>query len=185
MYDPCGFTFCLVSCIIFQADDDGVNHWDNGYPSGGNYWSDYTGVDGDGIGDTPYIILGGDNQDWYPFMNPNGWISFPDLECDGDLSWTDIIPSSIVTGSFTVRNTGDLGFFLGWEIESFPDWGTWTIEPDSGIGLVDGDSTTVEVEIVALDEPETDFDGEIVLVNLDDPDDTCVIYVSLATPVSG
>ncbi len=22
-----------------------VNIWDNGYPSGGNYWSDYTGVD--------------------------------------------------------------------------------------------------------------------------------------------
>jgi parallel beta-helix repeat protein len=40
--------------------------WDNGYPSGGNYWSDYTGSDNcsgvnqnvcgqpDGIGDTPY-----------------------------------------------------------------------------------------------------------------------------------
>jgi len=45
--------------------------WDDGYPSGGNYWSDYTGTDsdGDGIGDTPYII-DENNQDNYPLMAP-------------------------------------------------------------------------------------------------------------------
>jgi nitrous oxidase accessory protein len=57
-----------------------VNTWDNGYPSGGNYWSDYSGsdsysgpfqnlTDGDGIGDTPYII-DTDNIDHYPIMTP-------------------------------------------------------------------------------------------------------------------
>ena len=46
-----------------------TNAWDAGYPSGGNYWSDYTGQDsnGDGIGDTPYTI-DADNTDWYPLM---------------------------------------------------------------------------------------------------------------------
>jgi parallel beta-helix repeat protein len=54
--------------------------WDNGYPSGGNYWSDYTGTDlysgpyqnitgSDGIGDTPYII-DANNTDNHPLMNP-------------------------------------------------------------------------------------------------------------------
>ena len=45
----------------------GANIWDNGIPSGGNYWSDYNGQDntGDGIGDTPYII-NQNNQDNYP-----------------------------------------------------------------------------------------------------------------------
>jgi parallel beta-helix repeat protein len=54
------------------------NMWDDGYPSGGNYWSDYDGTDlfcgpyqnmsgSDGIGDTPYII-GVDNIDNYPLM---------------------------------------------------------------------------------------------------------------------
>jgi parallel beta-helix repeat protein len=49
------------------------NIWDDGYPSGGNYWSDYTGIDADsdGIGDTPYII-DESNIDRYPLMNPYG-----------------------------------------------------------------------------------------------------------------
>jgi len=53
-----------------------ANIWDDGYPSGGNYWSDYSGVDvnGDGIGDTPYII-DADNQDRYPLMH--SWSPLP------------------------------------------------------------------------------------------------------------
>jgi len=66
---------------VNQAYDQGVNFWDNGYPSGGNYWSDYSGSDSfsgpgqdipgaDGIGDTPYTnIQGGSGaQDNYPLM---------------------------------------------------------------------------------------------------------------------
>jgi len=56
-----------------------ANTWDNGYPSGGNYWSDYEGVDadGDGIGDTPYVIIpffgeyDEDNMDRFPLMAPS------------------------------------------------------------------------------------------------------------------
>jgi parallel beta-helix repeat protein len=55
-----------------------INMWDFSYPVGGNYWSDYTGVDimsgagqnqtgSDGIGDTPYII-NDQNEDKYPLM---------------------------------------------------------------------------------------------------------------------
>jgi len=62
-----------------------VNTWDNGYPSGGNYWSNYNGSDvhkgayqnetgSDGIGDQPYIVDANvtrslNNTDRYPFIN--------------------------------------------------------------------------------------------------------------------
>jgi parallel beta-helix repeat protein len=69
-----------------QAYDNGSNHWDNGYPSGGNYWSDYAVADNyrgenqnipgsDNIGDTPYLVLGGANRDRYSLMNTIGEVS--------------------------------------------------------------------------------------------------------------
>lgn len=47
------------------------NTWDDGYPSGGNYWSNYTGTDadGDGIGDTAHIAFE-NHTDNYPLMTP-------------------------------------------------------------------------------------------------------------------
>jgi len=64
----------------FQAYTEwNANRWDDGYPSGGNYWSDYAGVDEkaglnqdlpgiDAIGDTPYTI-DAENRDRYPLVD--------------------------------------------------------------------------------------------------------------------
>jgi parallel beta-helix repeat protein len=88
-----------------------TNLWDNGYPEGGNYWSDYDGIDlngtptqdvppPDGIGDTPYLI-DSDSQDNFPLMAPyfhrpyenytilkNGWnlISIPLIQVEQSLA---------------------------------------------------------------------------------------------------
>lgn len=78
--------------------------WDNGYPSGGNFWSDYEGPDehngldqdqpgSDGIGDTPYII-NEDNKDCYPLMRPL-------FTHEHDLAVTLWTPTSIITGTPT------------------------------------------------------------------------------------
>jgi len=58
---------------IMNARDNCTNIWyTDENPVGGNYWDDYTGEDqnGDGFGDTPYYILEGNNQDYYPFIKP-------------------------------------------------------------------------------------------------------------------
>jgi parallel beta-helix repeat protein len=62
-------------------DYDGINSWDNDYPSGGNYWSDYTGTDEkngpiqnipgpDGIGDIAFEVEDQLGLDRYPLMSP-------------------------------------------------------------------------------------------------------------------
>jgi parallel beta-helix repeat protein len=73
-----------------------TNIWDDGYPSGGNHWSNYTGVDAnyDGIGDTPYII-DESNQDSYPLVAP---ISVFNLGVwNGAQCKIDVISNSIIS----------------------------------------------------------------------------------------
>jgi parallel beta-helix repeat protein len=83
-----------------QVSTDGLaNIWDNGYPSGGNYWSDYNGTDlksgqyqnetgSDGIGDTPYGI-DTNNTDHYPLMKP--WYHIlGDINYDGKVDLQDL-----------------------------------------------------------------------------------------------
>jgi parallel beta-helix repeat protein len=76
---------------LYQTETLGrpLDTWDNGYPFGGNYWSDYAGVDanGDGIGDTPYVI-DADNQDRYPLMHP--WSSLPVHNINTGLGYASI-----------------------------------------------------------------------------------------------
>lgn len=76
----------IVNNTLGQAlDNTDSNTWNEAYPSGGNYWSDWTSPDlmsgpdqdipgSDGIVDNPYII-DPDSQDKYPLVDP-GW--FPD-----------------------------------------------------------------------------------------------------------
>ncbi|MCK4443816.1 MAG: right-handed parallel beta-helix repeat-containing protein, partial [Thermoplasmata archaeon] len=109
----------LVSNLV-QAYDDGEsqNTWDDDYPSGGNYWSDYTGTDqlygplqnvtgSDGIGDSPYVI-DFDSRDRYPLISPSS-PTFPR-------------PPLILIAELTDRNMENVTLI-------------WIRSPDDGSGL--------------------------------------------------
>jgi parallel beta-helix repeat protein len=87
---------------------DSINNWNDGYPSGGNYWSDYVGEDllsgvyqnvtgSDGKGDTPYFI-DENNQDMYPRMKPYPPLQ-TDLNDDGKVDLKDIYSLGRAYGS--------------------------------------------------------------------------------------
>jgi len=78
-----------------------VNAWTSSniwnYDSIGNYWSDYNGTDsnGDGIGDTPYMISTSPEEygdaDNYPLMEPVDDTLIPEFP-----SWTPLLIMLVV-----------------------------------------------------------------------------------------
>lgn len=102
-----------------QANDNtGTNSWDNGYPSGGNYWSDYKDkypgaeeIDESGIWDVPYDIHGdADAQDRYPLIDTWTEEQLPDLTLSTDditFSNPNPVVGETVTITATIHNDGN------------------------------------------------------------------------------
>jgi nitrous oxidase accessory protein NosD len=106
-----------------KFSDCGNSYFDNGEK--GNYWSDYTGtdVDGDGVGDTPYVI-DDKRQDRYPLMAPfdidsvqldlSEWMSPPSVHLISPENTT--YASANVALEFTVsKQTSWMGYSLNGE----------------------------------------------------------------------
>jgi hypothetical protein len=109
----------------------------------------------------------------------------PDLQCEGNMNWTNIQPGGTVYGSFQVENIGDPNSTLNWSINSYPDWGTWSFTPMSGENLTPEEGVlTVQVSVTAPDKKNTEFKGGIRVVNTDNQSDYCIIPVYLKTPLS-
>lgn len=118
------------------------------------------------------------------FTTGGGWVPvYPDLNAVGSLSWDEVKPGVTVMGNFTVENIGDPNSTLDWQVTEWPSWGTWTFQPQSGVGLTpEAGQVTVRVWVVAPSEKD-EFNGTVKIVNTHDASDFAEIQVYLKTPV--
>jgi len=98
------------------VDDMGTNFWDNGYPCGGNYWSDYEEKypdanerDESGIWNVAYDISGGFGaQDRYPLVEPWSPSQKGDLNGDNKITPADAVIALTIAASGGVNYNADI-----------------------------------------------------------------------------
>jgi len=113
-----------------------------------------------------------------------GQPKIPDLTCNGTLRWDKVTAGSTVNGSFTLKNIGQPGSLLDWEVSSWPTWGNWSFSPPNGLGLPVGVLVTVNVSVIAPTQKNTKFTGTVEVRNKNNYSDNCTIDVLLKTPRS-
>jgi len=155
----------------FQEEDiQGINYWDNGFPSGGNFWDDYTKrypdaseINNSGIWNTPYEISPGDIYDYYPLMGPHP-IFFIDILGEsgyfclikniGEADAYEVNWEITIEGGFRIRNDyyqGSQGYFAI-DDEILIDF------TPGGIGLgIFSDPPKATVSVTAVDFQDKEF----------------------------
>jgi parallel beta-helix repeat protein len=107
----------------YNAYDSGSdNHWDK--RRSGNYWSDYTGqdIDGNGIGNSPYLINGpAASKDNFPLIEwgglfveteyPNNWIQIPGYNLFVMLGLLSVVVIFVFQRLKTSKKTSPLSLF--------------------------------------------------------------------------
>ncbi|MCK4444680.1 MAG: right-handed parallel beta-helix repeat-containing protein [Thermoplasmata archaeon] len=162
-----------------QAEDMESNIWDNGYPSGGNHWSDYNGQDQcsgpsqdicpdpDGIGDTQYDI-DLDSMDHYPLVNQSTVDVLPPtvsiVSPSEGVAFT--VPQITVIG--TASDTGDSGLE---RVEMRVNGGEWqkATGTSSWSGLANLQEGANLIEALAWDNASNPSDTDMVNVTYTPP----------------
>jgi nitrous oxidase accessory protein NosD len=126
------FLNCTKPVVMKQGC---INFWDNG--SIGNYWSDYlvkypaaSEIDGNGIGDTPYV-LDENNSDLYPLMKP--------LNVFND---TASVPPKIVILSPSTLTYNESSLPLIFAIDKTVNWMSYSIDGSLNVTVLGNETIT-------------------------------------------
>ena len=159
---------------FYQAWDEGSNRWDDGYPSGGNYWGDYTGTDNyrgenqdipgsDEIGDTPYYILGDNNLDRYPLVTRS-------FELSISPSYRSGLPGTELSYTVTLTNTGNI--VDNWSLTVSDNAGWGPIITPSTLNINPGQSKNATLEVTIPENAENSDRDNILVIARSQTDNT-------------
>ncbi len=148
-----GFGLALVTAFRLRVDHNdfvsneiqaldtqlGDNVWDGGYPNGGNYWSDYIGIDQcsgpdqdvciepDGFGDTPQVVNEA-ARDRYPLMS-TVYDSIPPTIIHVPPERVQVGESFRLTA--TVEDESEVVYVALWLSLGLEDWTAISMSPSS------------------------------------------------------
>lgn len=120
-----------------------INYWDDGYPSGGNYWSDYqtrypntTEISNSGIGNMPYVI-DSQNKDLYPLTQPFNSMFLINYE-------QEIIPPAVSVVSPLNETYSETNVSLSFAIDKPYNWVGYSLDGQGNV-TVNGNTTIADV----------------------------------------
>lgn len=142
----------------------GSNSWS--YNQKGNYWDDYQDYDsnGDGIGDNPYLISGGDSVDAYPLgifliaiQEPVAYIDYihPSTATEGD------------SVSFEGHGIDEDGYIVDWQWVSSIDGIIHSSSADFSTSFLSVGTHIIKFRVKDDDDQWSSYDESTVVIELD------------------
>jgi hypothetical protein len=157
---------------------DGSTYIDIDMNAINNWWGDPSGpyhpvLNPNGLGDQVYD---------YVLFDPWTTSISAGINCEGSLSWVDVVAGSTLNGVFTVENIGYIYSELNWAVTEWPTWGNWDFQPSSDSGLTpEMGMTSVKVTVTSPNDKNKEFHGNIRVTNMEDPSDYQEMPVYLKT----
>jgi len=160
-----------------NAYDSGLNKWSHNFK--GNYWDDYNNYDrdGDGIGDNPYIINGGKNQDMYPLGDFLSLNQKPKAYIDS------ISPNPTAEGkeiSFNGHGTDD-GTIVEWEWRSSINGKFGSLEDVSYSGLSVG-THTIKFKVKDNEDQWSEYAESMLTINSQESQENQKPFATIIKP---